>query len=325
LKNVCIVGYGAIGPVHAKALSEVDKATFYAVCDIDESRIKTCKEKYDVISYVDYATMLEDSNIDAVHICTPHYLHYEMVKQALEKGKGVICEKPLAMKSDEFEAMLKLPNIDKVAVVFQNRLNACVEKIKSILADGTYGDIKGIRGLVTWCRSEEYYNSADWRGKWATEGGGVLINQTIHTLDLMGYFAGGFKLLKANMTNFSLDDIIEVEDTFTACLRMQNDAKAIFFATNAYSSNSFPDIEIVCEKGTLHYTDGKLLIGDEIVCKDTLATGKKSYWGKGHARLFHNYYSENKYFNIYDAENTMKTVYAMYESAKNSGKEIYVK
>ena len=178
--------------------------------------------------------------------------------------------------------------------------------------------------MVTWCRSKEYYNEADWRGKWATEGGGVLINQTIHTLDLMGYLAGGFKSLKANMANFSLSDTIEVEDTFVASLRMKNDAKAIFFATNAYSSNSLPDIEIVCERGTLHYTDGKLCIGEDIVCRDTLATGVKSYWGKGHAMLFHNYYSENKFFNIYDAENTMKTVYAMYESAKNNGKEIYV-
>jgi len=324
LRNVCIVGYGAIGPIHEKALDVVDEANFYAVCDIDKNRINTCKEKYNVISYTDYATMLNDPNIDTVHICTPHYLHYEMVKLALEKGKGVICEKPLAIKSEEFEKMLKLPDIDKVAVVFQNRLNVCVGKIKSILDEGKYGDILGVRGLVTWYRSKEYYNAAEWRGKWATEGGGVLINQTIHTLDLMGYLTGGFKSLKANMTNFSLKDTIEVEDTFTASLRMKNDARAIFFATNAYSSNSLPDLEIVCEKGTLHYTDGNLFSGGEIICSDILATGEKSYWGKGHATLFHNYYAENKYYNIYDAENTMKTVYAMYESAKNNGKEIYI-
>lgn len=324
MRNVCIVGYGAIGPIHAKALSVIDEANFYAVCDTDISHINVCKEKYDVISYTDYSTMLNDADIDTVHICTPHYLHYEMVKLALEKGKKVVCEKPIAMKKDEFESMLKLPDIDKVVIVFQNRLNACVNKMKELLDNKTYGNINGVRGLVTWCRNKEYYTKADWRGKWETEGGGVLINQTIHTLDMMGYLTGGFTSLKANMMNFSLKGTIEVEDTFVASLRTKNNAKAIFFATNAYSSNSLPDIEVVCENATLHYTDGRLFVNSELVCEDSLAIGEKSYWGKGHAMLFHNYYSENRYFNIYDAENTMKTVYAMYDSAKNNGKELYI-
>ena len=300
----------------------IDEVNFYAVCDVDPERIRICKEKYDVVSYTDYSEMLEDSNIHAVHICTPHYLHFEMVKLALEKGKEIICEKPLAISSSEFDEMLKLPNIEKVAVIFQNRLNACVEKMQEILQSGKLGKIKCARGLVTWYRSKEYYTESPWRGKWATEGGGVLINQTIHTVDLIGYLLGGYKALKAEMTNFSLEDVIEVEDTFAASYTMNNDAKAVFFATNSYLSNSSPDIDIVCENGTLHYTDGMLIENGEIICKDTLATGEKSYWGTGHGRLFHNYYALGKYFTVFDAENTMKTVFAMYESAKNNGKEI---
>ena len=324
MKNVCIVGYGAVGVVHASSLIDIDEANFYAVCDIDENRINLCKEKYDVIVYTDYAKMLEDENIDAVHICTPHYLHCEMVKLALEKGKIVLCEKPVAITDDEFESLKKLPRVNNVALVFQNRLNNCVVKMKEILSSGSMGEILGIRGLVTWYRSREYYTNSPWRGKWSTEGGGVLINQTVHTLDLMGYLAGGFKSLKARMTNFSLDDIIEVEDTFAASLRMNNGAKAVFFATNSYSSNSSPDIEVVCEKGTLHYTDGKLFVNGEIISQDNSATGEKAYWGTGHAKLFRNLYEQNEYFTVFDAENTMKTVYAMYKSAKNGGKEINI-
>lgn len=325
MKNVCVVGYGAVGSVHASALMNIEEVNFYAVCDCNEERIKLCKEKYDVVSYIDYVEMLEDENIDAVHICTPHYLHFEMVKLALKKGKEIICEKPLAISSEEFEEMLKLPNIDKVAVIFQNRLNACVDKIKEILLTGKLGKIKCIRGLVTWYRSKEYYTESPWRGKWTTEGGGVLINQTIHTVDLMGYLTGGYKSLKARMTNFSLEDVIEVEDTFAASYTMNNDAKAVFFATNSYLANSSPDIEIVCENGTLHYTDGMLLLNGEIICKDVLATGEKAYWGTGHERLFRNYYVFGKHFTVFDAENTMKTVFAMYESAKNNGKVVIVK
>ncbi len=126
MKNVCIVGYGAIGPIHAAALEVIDEANFYAVCDCDENRLLRCLKKYDVVSYNNFSTMLEDKNIDTIHICTPHYLHYEMVKQSLEKGKEVVCEKPIAMTEEEFEKMLLLPNIEKVAVVLmicQTRCN----------------------------------------------------------------------------------------------------------------------------------------------------------------------------------------------------------
>lgn len=324
MRNVCIVGYGAIGPIHAAALEVIENANFYAVCDCDESRIAHCREKYDVVPYKDFNVMLEDANIDTVHICTPHYLHYEMVKLACEKGKNVVCEKPLPMDADEFEKMMLLPGIEKVAVVFQNRLNTCVKKMKNILETKKMGEILGVRGIVTWMREEDYYKADPWRGKWKTEGGGVLINQTIHTLDLMGYLAGGFKSLKANMTNFSLKGIIEVEDTFMASLKMKNDAKAVFFATNAFCMNSAPDIQVVCEKGVLHYTDNKLFLDDDLVCEDVTAEGEKAYWGTGHIELLGEYYRIGKHFSVFDTKNTMKTVYAMYESAKNNGKEICI-
>lgn len=325
MKNVCIVGYGAIGPIHAAALEKVKNARLYAVCDCDEERILRCTEKYDVVTYTDFGEMLNDENIDSVHICTPHYLHFDMVRKALEKNKEVVCEKPLAMDNEQFEKMLKLPGVEKVAVCFQNRLNTCVLKMKELLASGKMGEVLGVRGLLTWIRDKAYYDTDEWRGKWETEGGGVLINQAIHTLDLMGYFTGGFKSLKAVMNNFSLEDIIEVEDSFMASLRTNADAKAVFFATNAFSSNSTPDIQVVCEKGTLHYTDDKLFLDDEMLCHDVTAEGEKAYWGTGHIALLKEYYDHGKYFTVFDSANTMKTVFAMYESAGQGGKEIHIK
>ena len=121
MKKVCIVGYGAIGPVHAKALEHVEHAKLYAVCDIDAGKRALCKEKYDVLEYDDFDIMLQNKDIDTVHICTPHYLHFEMIKKALAAGKDVVVEKPVTMTKEEFEALQELEGVDRVCVVLQNR------------------------------------------------------------------------------------------------------------------------------------------------------------------------------------------------------------
>ena len=321
-----IIGLGVIAPVHADALRRIN-ADITCVCDIDNEIAKKFVETQNLTAkiYTDYKEMLDKEEIDVVHICTPHYLHFDMVKKALEKNKEIVCEKPLAMNLEQFEKMLKVPGVEKVAVCFQNRLNTCVLKMKEILASGQLGNIIGVRGILTWFRDKAYYDTDAWRGKWETEGGGVLINQAIHTLDLMGNFTGGFKSLRAVMSNFSLEDVIEVEDSFMASLRTKDDVKAIFFATNAFSSNSTPDIQVVCEKGTLHYIDDKLFLGDEMLCHDVTAEGEKAYWGTGHITLLKDYYDHGKHFTVFDSANTMKTVFAMYESARQNGKEIYIK
>ena len=130
MKKVCIVGYGAIGPVHAKALEAVNGAKLFAVCDINEEKRSLCKSQYSVLEYDDFDVMLQNKDIDTVHICTPHYLHFEMVKKALAAGKSVVVEKPVTMTGEEFQALQELPGVERVCVVLQNRLNPCVQKLK---------------------------------------------------------------------------------------------------------------------------------------------------------------------------------------------------
>lgn len=317
MKNVCIVGFGAIGPIHAKALADSENANLYAVCDIVAERA----EKAGVKVYTDFDMMLQDSNIDSVHICTPHYLHFEMIKKALAAGKDVVCEKPVTMTKEEFLSLLELENSDKVCVVLQNRLNPCIEKIRELMP--SLGKPVAMKGILTWHRSKDYYDSEPWRGKWKTEGGGLLINQAVHTLDLLGYLGGGFKSVQALMTNFSLKEI-EVEDTFTAHLSFDGFA-GIFFATNAYATNSSVHIEVAFEKDNIRYIDSKLYLNDELICEDVKAAHGKSYWGSGHALLFKNYYDKGEYFSPHDIKNTMNTMFAMYESAGNNGKSIDIK
>ena len=249
MKHVCIVGYGAIGPVHALALEGVENAKLYAVCDIDAERRKLCAEKYSVIEYADFDEMLKDENIHSVHICTPHYLHFPMIKKALEAGKDVVVEKPVTMTKDEFKELQNLKDVNKVCVVFQNRLNPCVVKLKELIENRELGEIKAARAMLTWRRTKAYYQAADWRGKWATEGGGLLINQAVHTLDYFSYLLGNVKSVKASMSNFTLEDTIEVEDTLAAVLELESGVRGIFFATNGYTENSTPFFEVSFENG----------------------------------------------------------------------------
>ncbi len=320
MKNVCIVGYGAIGPIHAKALEKVENARLYAVCDIDAAKRAKCVSQYPVTEYDDFDKMLLDEQIDSVHICTPHYLHFEMIKKALAAGKDVVVEKPVTMTKGEFEELKALKDAGKVCVVFQNRLNPCMIKLKSLIEDKTLGEVLGAKGLLTWYRSPKYYQSASWRGKWATEGGGLLINQAVHTLDFFCYLLGKVTAVKAHMSNDSLEDVIEVEDTLTARLQFASGITGLFYATNGYIDSPSPHFEVVFEKGVVRYIDSVLWVDGEIVARDDAPEIGKSYWGSGHSGLLKRFYDEQKYFTVTDAQNTMETMFAMYESAKYDGK-----
>ncbi len=319
--NVCIVGYGAIGPVHAKALSKLRNVNIYGICDINKMRADKGAEEYNAKAIYTYEECIKDNNIDSVHICTPHYLHYDMIVKALDEGKRVVCEKPLVMTKKELDSLIKHKGSDKICVVMQNRLNPCIQKLKCIIDSGELGKIKAVKGFLTWHRTKEYYESEEWRGKWATEGGGVLINQAVHTLDFFSFLVGNIDSVKANMFNYSLEGEIEVEDTVTTYLSYKNGVKGIFMATNAYGENSAPQFEISFEKGNVRYIDAKLYIGDACIEQDIKPEVGKTYWGRSHEILMERFYSENKYFNINDVKHTMDIMFAIYESAK-IGKEI---
>lgn len=323
MKNVCIVGYGAIGPIHAEALKCVKNAEFYAVCDIDEKKLELCLSEYDVKTYSDFDEMLCDNNIHSVHICTPHYLHFPMIKKALLAGKYVVCEKPVTMTRAEFDELLTLKNSDNVCTVLQNRLNPCIEKFKEIIDSGEMGQMKAVKGIMTWQRTQEYYDSDEWRGKWATEGGGVLINQAVHSLDFFNYLAGDICAVKAQNTNFSLDKI-EVEDTFAAYLKFCSGITGVFFATNAYGDNTAPLFEVIFEKGIVRYIDNKLYCDGELLAEDEKPRKGKGYWGSSHEAVLSEFYDDGIYFAPKDIINTMHTMFAMYESAENNGREIKI-
>lgn len=315
MKNVCIVGYGAIGPIHGMALEQTKQARLYGVCDIDPERRRLCREKYGAVEYGDFDAVLADRAVDSVHICTPHWLHYEMIQKALAAGKDVVAEKPVTRTRQEWNALKALEGADRVCVVLQNRLNPCIQKMRELIQEGSLGSARAFRAVLTWSRDRAYYGSGEWRGRWATEGGGLLINQAIHTLDFIGYLLGDIRKVRTDMCNHTLEGVIEVEDTLAAHLELESGVRGVFFATNGYSENPAPFLEISFEKGVARYMDQKLWVNGCLAAEDAPAAAGKDYWGRGHERLIQRYYDEGEYFSISDAENTMETMFSMYEDA----------
>jgi predicted dehydrogenase len=320
--NVCVVGFGAIGPLHAKVLASVKGVKLYGICDVDRRRADKGAKDFGAKSFYSFDRVLSDKNIDSVHICTPHYLHYSMIVKALDAGKKVVCEKPIVMKEEEFTKLLAHPKCDDVCVVMQNRLNPCIKEFKA-LAEGSdgvsdFGAVCAVRGMLSWERDADYYNSGEWRGKWETEGGGVMINQAIHTLDYFSYIGGKVNKVTASMSNFSLQNVIEVEDTMSMMLEYENGVKGIFFATNAFCDTSDPMFEVTFEKGVVRYEDGKLFMNGEVISEDTKGDGQKWYWGNSHETLINQFYKTGKHFSPKDVKDTMAVLFACYKSAKTN-------
>ena len=319
--GAAIIGCGAIFPLHAKALARLQGVELLVVADNELSKAEKMGLEYGCTGTNDYRTIIERDDIDVVHLCTPHHLHAEMAVELLNAGKHVLTEKPLAVDLESAHRMLEAAASSKgqLGVVFQNRYNDPSVLIKQMIQSGELGKLVCLKGVVTWHRDENYYQSSNWRGRWASEGGGVLMNQTIHTLDLLQWFGGDIVSVQGSVTTDVLDGIIEVEDSAHACIDFSNKARALFYGTNAYLVNSPVELEVIFEHGTLlQRRDSLYLWKDEqetLVCDPSsrsfdAKSEAKSYWGTGHFLLIEDFYThirENRRFWI-DGEEAFKAL-----------------
>ena len=232
--RACVVGCGVISANHISALLE-ENVEIIALCDTKPERAHARAEKYGINPniYTSFKEMLDKEKPDAVHICTPHYLHVPMAIECLKRNINVFLEKPIGISTDEIEMLIEAERAStaRVCVCFQNRFNASVQVAKSI-ADEDGGVIEAY-GSLFWQRGERYYTESGWRGFYATEGGGVMINQAIHTIDLLCFFLGIPKKVSATIANHHLKGIIEVEDSCGGRIVFENGKIANFYATTA--------------------------------------------------------------------------------------------
>lgn len=327
--NSAIIGGGAIHGCHVNALHLIPGVTLRALVDTDSVKGLKLAKDYQCRFYQDYREMLLDEHIDVVHICTPHFEHKEMILAALAAGKHVFCEKPVAMNSSEIREITQAADhaLGLLGVCYQNRLNPTSQSIMSTLAEGSLGRILSIKAVLTWSRSGRYYTESPWRGRLATEGGSLLINQAIHTLDLMQWFGGGVTRLKGVIDRSELADVTEGEDSAMATLHFANGARGLFYASNCHTTDSPLLLEIHCEHGTLQINDNTLCRishGERIaLASDASPDGSsKHYWGVGHQQAIRRFYHaihhpENAdYTDIRTAGKSLNLVEAIYRSSQ---------
>ncbi|MEM3520219.1 MAG: Gfo/Idh/MocA family oxidoreductase [Thermoproteota archaeon] len=230
--NVGIIGCGIIAPSHVSGYLKSGMANVVALCDKKTEKAKALAERFNLSGvkiYSDYEQLLQDPEIDAVSICTPHYLHAEMTTKAAEYKKHVLCEKPMAISLKQADEMIRAckKNGVKLEIVFQYRFTPDTRKIKEEFENGKFGIPIYGEAVVKWYREDSSYYYADetarsWRGKWSTEGGGALINQSIHTIDLLQWIMGPVDYLYAIYDTRTHN--IEVEDLAVAALKFKNGA-----------------------------------------------------------------------------------------------------
>lgn len=317
--RTAVVGAGAISAVHVKALLSQGRRVDF-ICDTDAEKARALNERFSLNAeiYTDYETLIESGKVDVAHICTPHFLHAPMVVRALGKGVHVLCEKPLCICEEELREILRAEKRSsaRLGVCFQNRYNASTEYVINALKTRK---ITAAAGSLFWKRGEEYYHSAPWRGKFATEGGAALINQAIHTLDLLSLLCGGFDHVTANNFNMSLQTTIEAEDSACALLE-KGGLRCNLFATVSAGADFPAEIKLMTDKGLLSFTSERVEDGNRIMREEEIRenAGKKCY-GNGHAALIADFYGcaeTGRKFSVDGEESakTMRLVFAVYRS-----------
>ena len=291
--KVCVVGCGVISGNHIPSLLKLDNVDIVALCDVNVNKAKARKEQFELHSliYDDYVTMLDEVKPDAVHILTPHYLHTEMTLAALERDVNVLLEKPTCIKEEDIEKLIRAEKCSKgrVCVSFQTRYNETVQRALEIAeADG--GAISGF-GSIVWNRSDDYYASGDWRGKWATEGGGALINQAIHTIDLLCLFLGKPKKVQAHVSTMRHSPKVEVEDTCSAIIDFENGQRANLIAVTTAPGNDSTTLHIETRNNVIEIRNSEIFVNSEKLETEVISEymGKKCY-GNSHEILIEKFY-----------------------------------
>jgi len=324
--RVGIVGCGGIAQVHAAVLSRIEETRLAACADIVPQRAAALAEKYGCRAYASMEEMLSGERLDAVHLCTPHFLHAPMTALAAERGIAVLTEKPPVISRAQWAQMEAAAAKAPVGVCFQNRYNLNVAEARRLIAGGQYGPVRGARAFVTWSRGVPYYADSPWRGAWSSEGGSALINQAIHTLDLLVLLLGSPGGAETRMANHHLKGVIETEDTVEARLILGG-KPALFYASTAYAADAPVLLEVQLEKAALRLEEGELAIrtaaGVERRRFEAPQPLGKDYWGNGHLPCIQDFYRCLKtgapFMNRLEAvRDTALLVLDMYEQGRKS-------
>ncbi len=263
-----IIGCGNISQKHIGNFEkgEIKNGEVTAICDINPAKMESTKEKFGdkFATFTDAKEMMASGKVDAVIICTPHYLHPELAIAAMDAGIHCIVEKPAGVYTLQVKEMLERAKTakTKLSMMFNQRTNPAFRKMREMVKSGRIGDVKRTNWIITnWYRTQEYYDSGSWRATWAGEGGGVLYNQSPHQLDLFQWIVGMMPTKVHAFCHFGKWHNIEVEDDVTCYVEYPNGATGVFITTTADApgTNRF---EITGTKGKLVFENDKLYFSE---------------------------------------------------------------
>lgn len=249
--KAAIVGCGRIAVCYEDAfrkLSDYVEPVYAVDCDIEKA--KAFAEKFHC-NYTDNFDEILDKDIDIVHLCLPHHLHPTMAIKAMKAGIHVLAEKPISINLQDADEMIRVQQETgvKLGVIFQTRYTRSVEILKQMYEDGAFGKVHAARSFLTWNRPQDYYKGSDWKGTWDKEGGGVLIDQAIHSIDRVRYILGSdVEWIDGSIHNY-YHDFVHVEDSANAAVLFKNGCIYNLYACNIYAANSPIMIEFIGEKG----------------------------------------------------------------------------
>jgi len=339
--NFALVGCGRIAKRHSELLgmSQIDGAILVSVCDIDYSKAKSIGDRFNIPSYKDFHSMMENESVDVVVVLTPSGLHANHVISLSKYGKDIMVEKPMALTLDDADAMIEScdKNECRLFIIKQNRFNVPVVKLYETYKSGRFGKLVLGTVRVRWARHQPYYDQDAWRGTWLMDGG-VLTNQASHHIDMLEWIMGDVESVFAKSTTALVN--IEAEDTAAVVVKFKSGALGIIEATTATRPNDLEgSISILGEKGSVviggfavnHMQvwnfENKEKDDDNIL--NDFSVNPPNVYGFGHQAYYEHVVEcvSNKGRNLVDGlqgRKSIELISAIYESIE-TGKEVFLR
>lgn len=336
--RIAVIGCGRIASVYEGAFDKLqEEAEVVLAMDKVLSRATELAEKFpgcqasDQVEIVAFKQILNECKPDLLHILLPHHLHGRYGIAAMECGVHVLTEKPVTISLTEADQLIEVQKRTgmQLGVIYQNRYIEGVQEVRKRIRRGDFGAVKGAFSMLNWFRPESYYQ-CDWKGSWETEGGGVVIDQAIHSIDLVRYMTGLEATRIMGHTARRVLTGIEVEDEADAAIWLSNGAVYSFFACNYYTANSPIRVEISCEKAKALLTYDKMEITladgtkEEILPASCSDSNSENYWGSYHYYQIRECYRAlqdggTMPWTAEDAKRTLAIVQGIYESSRING------
>ncbi len=343
-----IIGTGSISRIHAQAITAMDGSALHSVFNHRLASAEKLAAEYGVKAFSNIDAFLADPELEIVTIATPSGAHFAPAMAALKAGKHVLCEKPLEITTARIDELIETAaaNGKMLAAILNRRFNPAMATFKQACGQGRFGMLTSASCYVKWFRDQAYYDSADWRGTWALDGGGALMNQGIHSIDALLYLAGPVKSVRAD-TACLAHERIEVEDCGIALLEFENGARGVIEGSTCnWSSDGHPArIQLCGTEGSVFLADESFELWDfktphpeDAEIRRTLTRGNETGLGANDPKAIHFLQHQRNFEDVVnaihegrapsvsalEARKSVALIQAIYQSATAGGERVFL-